>query len=119
MLSRLKTGRGETLVETLVALLISAISLIMFAQMLSPAVNLTKTGRGWNADVNKLNTILEKKDGISVISGFSVTSGAGKFSISIVSGGATLVDNTDVTLYVTNYDGREPVISYGIQNNNP
>ena len=106
MLSRLKTGRGETLVETLVALLISAISLIMFAQMLSPAVNLTKTGRGWNAGVNKLNTLLETRSG----GGIQTVSG----SISIASGGATLIDNTDVTLYVTDYDGKEQVISYGL-----
>lgn len=111
MLSRLKTGRGETLVETLVALLISAISLIMFAQMLSPAVNLTKKGRGWNADVNELNTVLETKSGglASVTSGFSVKSGA-----VTISGGGILID-TDVTLYVTDYDGKEKVISYGIK----
>ena len=117
MLSRLKTGRGETLVETLVALLISAISLIMFAQMLSPAVNLTKTERRWNAKVNELNTILEEKP--ESFSGISVTSGSG--TISVANGGVNLMDDTGVTLYIADADkyGGEQVISYGIQNNNP
>lgn len=113
MLYRLKTGRGETLVETLVALLISAISLIMFAQMLSPAVNLTKTGESWNAKVNKLNTLLETRSG----GGIQTVSG----SISVKSGGETLINGTYVTLYIADADkyGGEQVISYGIQHSNP
>lgn len=107
MLSKLKAGRGETLVETLVALLISAISLIMFANMLASAVNLTKKGRGWNADVNKLNTLLETR------SGGSIRTGSG--TISIASGGVKLIDSTDVTLYIADADkySGEQVISYG------
>ncbi|MBQ9521838.1 MAG: prepilin-type N-terminal cleavage/methylation domain-containing protein [Oscillospiraceae bacterium] len=110
MLHTLHNRRGETLVETLVALLISAISLIMFAQMLSPAVNLTKTGRSWNAAVNELNTLLETRSG----GGIRTVSGA----ISISSGGATLIeDNTPVILYIADADkySGEQVISYGTE----
>ena len=107
MLHKLQTGRGETLVETLVALLISAISLIMFAQMISPAVNLTKKGESWNTAVNGLNTLLETQSG----AGIRTAPG----TISIASGGEQLIydinaDNR-VKLYIAQYGG-EQVISY-------
>lgn len=100
-------GRGETLVETLVALLISAISLIMFADMLAPAVRLTETGRSWNADVNLLNTLLEERN-----AGDGVRAEPGTVSIKTESGESLINDGDSVTLYIARYGG-EQVISYG------
>lgn len=116
MLSRLKTGRGETLAETLVALLISAISLIMFAQMLSPAVNLAETGESWNAAVNALNTFLEKKPSdLESLADSGVTPDTGTISIQTESG-EKLITDIDVTLYIADADkySGEQVISYGM-----
>ena len=104
-------GRGETLVETLIALLISAISLIMFANMLAPAVNLTKKGESWNAEINKLNTPLEERR-----TDTDVTQKNGTITIATESGENLIDANTEVKLYIADTDkySGERVISYGL-----
>ena len=109
---RITNERGETLAETLVALLIAAVSLVMFLNMVSGAAQTIKTGRTWNADVNKSHTFLSTKSGDSARSGDKIETG----TISIKAGSVTLAEGT-VKCFVAYYNGKpdegeKPVISY-------
>ena len=108
---RITNGRGETLAETLVALLIAAVSLVMFLNMVSGAAQTIKTGRSWNADVNKSHTFLSTKSGDSVEGTISIKSGD---SLTLVTG--------KVDCFVAYYGEEQedepkgqPVISYKIK----
>ena len=101
MLYKLKNKRGETLVETLASLLIAAIAMLMFAQILSAAASVTKTGRSWNADVSQRSNFLEERPASSDIG----DTASGTITI------ADLIDAAPVTFYVTSYGGVD-VISY-------
>ena len=103
MLYKLKGQRGETLVETLASLLIAAIAMLMFAEILSAAASVTKTGRNWNEDVSQRSNFLEERPASSDIG----DTASGTITIT------GLIENAPVTFYVTNY-GREAVISYGL-----
>lgn len=101
MLYKLKNRRGETLIETLASLLIAAIAMLMFAEIIAAAASVTKTGRSWNANVSQRSNFLEERPDSSDI-GDTVP---GTISIT------NLIEDTGVTFYVTNYGG-EDVISY-------
>ena len=126
MLHKLKDRRGETLVETLASLLIAAIAMLMFAEILSAAASVTKTGRSWNEDINQFNAFLEERptepNRINELRENLKTLDAGKvfpedgslptgnITITTEDEGDTLI-NAPVTFYVTRYGGVD-VISY-------
>ena len=103
---KLNDGRGETLTEMLVSLLIAALSLMMFAGVISSAARVIARGRSWNADVNRRVALLEQHE-----PGADVTSKSGE--IAIEKGSDKLIDDGSVTFYVTEYGG-EDVISYAV-----
>ena len=108
MLYKLKDRRGETLVETLASLLISAIAMLMFAQILSAAASVTKTGQSWNEDVSQRSNFLEERRSTDIPEGGSIQ--RGKITIA---GLIEDIGDTQVKFYVTSYGG-EAVISYGL-----
>ncbi len=59
---KLKSKRGETLVEVLVAVLISALALWMFAGMISTSMRLTNESKNKLDDYYKANASLEQKE---------------------------------------------------------
>ena len=58
---KLKSERGETLIEVLVAVLISALALMMFAGMISTSMRLTTESKNKLEDYYKTNASLEQK----------------------------------------------------------
>ena len=106
MLYKLKNRLGETLVETLVSLLIVSLSMLMFSGMIAATARITTKGRTWNADVNQEDTSLEKRNDETDKTGtitISSESAEGEVSQSIC--------EANVKFYVTNYGGKD-VISY-------
>ena len=112
---RLRDGRGESLIETLVALTVASLAMLMFAGMIFSAKRTVETGQGWNADINERTALLEQRTVSG--GGVSVTSGGGTVKITTQSGDETitLIDDTGVTFFATKYGGEdgEDVISYG------
>ena len=56
---KLKTNKGETLVETLLALLIIGLASVMLATMISAAVNINKTTKGTDELIYKAVSYME------------------------------------------------------------
>ena len=56
---KLKSYRGETIAEVLIALLISSIALVMLASMISATVNLVTKSKEKMKDYYKANSVLE------------------------------------------------------------
>lgn len=101
MLYKLKNRRGETLLETLASLLIAAIAMLMFAEIIAATARVTKTGQSWNEDVSQRSNFLEKRQASSD----TVKPYPGTITID------GLIEDTGVTFYVARYGG-EDVISY-------
>ena len=126
MLCKIKNRRGESLIETLASMLIAALAMLMFAQLLSAAARVTKRGRDWNADINQLNTFLEARptepekieelrDKLNTLESGEVIPEEGPLwsgTIAITDEDGALIEQAPVTFYVAHYGG-EDVISYG------
>ena len=104
MLCKLEGGRGETLVETLVSLLITSLALMMLAGVMAATVRVTETGEKLNDEINTYNRRLEERPA-------EPTPVTGTVTIKDASGEKLIDDDTTVTFYIANYGG-EDVISY-------
>lgn len=103
MLRKLEGGRGETLVETLVSLLITSLALMMLAGIVAATVRVTETGDELINEINTYNRRLEQRPA-------EPSPVTGTVTIKDASG-AKLTEDKTVTFYIADY-GDEKVISY-------
>ena len=97
LLKKLKNSNGESISETLVALLISSLALVMLAGAMTAALRVVTTGR------EKIDAYYESSE--------STTSGSGSVTLKDKSG--VILDQTlDVTYQINDEFGSTPVISY-------
>lgn len=103
-LRKLNSNRGETLVEVLVAVLISALALVMFAAMISTATRLTVQSKNTLKVYYSNNAILESK--------ISSSGEDATITVSTSGTGTNLTDTIPVKVY-TNIFSKTEVIAYG------
>ena len=104
MIEKLKNRRGETLLETLLSVLIAALAILMFSNMIAATISSTTNERSWTDEVNQYNTVLEQRTGDATNGTITITSEDGTDLIK---------KNTSVKFYSCNYGG-EVVISYDV-----
>ena len=92
LLKKLKNSNGESISETLVALLISSLALVMLAGAMTAALRVVTTGRDYESSE-------------------STTSGSG--SVTLKDESRVILDQTlNVTYQINDEFGSTPVISY-------
>ena len=97
LLKKLKNSNGESISETLVALLISSLALVMLAGAMTAALRVVTTGR------EKIDAYYESSE--------STTSGSG--SVTLKDESRVILDQTlDVTYEINDEFDSTPVISY-------
>ena len=108
--NKIKSQAGETIAEVLVALLISALALVMLAAMISSTYSIVRRGE------NKMNEYYEVNNE-TLASRSSGDDGTASYSSS--SEGDTLLNipNTSVTVYVNDKFGETRVVAYNEKNN--
>ncbi len=113
ILNKLKSNSGESIAETLVAVLISALALLMLAGTINTASNLITKSQNTLKDYYQLNSKVEQRlpdnqDSYMVESGDSIyvnfTVPEGEY--------LTMNDSYKVTLYENTKFSSKPVISY-------
>ena len=100
----LKDENGESIGETLVALLISAVAIIMLAGAINTAMRVVIESR------NKLDTYYSKNDGLAAMS-----SGGKEGKVTITDGSSDdplTIPVYDINYYENNDFASTPVISY-------
>ncbi|MBQ2641724.1 MAG: hypothetical protein IJG52_00195 [Lachnospiraceae bacterium] len=102
-IERLRSRAGETIAETLVALLISSIGLMMLASMITSSAQLITKSRSVLKEYYAESNQLEEKG----------ESGAGSFDVVLAFPGSDLQPETAAVTYYENAAiGAKPVISY-------
>lgn len=97
LLKKLKNSNGESISETLVALLISSLALVMLAGAMTAALRVVTTGR------EKIDAYYESSE--------STTSGSG--SVTLKDESRVILDQTlNVTYQINDEFDSTPVISY-------
>ena len=125
-LRKLKNSRGETITETLVALLIASIALVMLASMISSTSSIVTTSTKamqeyYNANNRMLShgTAATVGEGTGSGSAEGNTMGSAQITFSITGTESTLtLGPKNITLYENNRFEKTPVISYQAANNN-
>lgn len=125
-LRKLKNRRGETITETLVALLIASIALVMLASMISSTSSIVTTSTKamqeyYNANNRMLShgTAATTGEGTGSGSAEGNTTGSAQITFSITGTDSTLnLEPQNVTLYENNRFEKTPVISYQVSNSN-
>ena len=101
LLKKLKNSNGESISETLVALLISSLALVMLAGAMTAALRVVTTGR------EKIDAYYESSESI-----VNTTSGYDG-SVTLKDKSGVILDQTlDVTYQINDEFGSTPVISY-------
>lgn len=102
---KLRSQRGDSIAEVLVAVLIAAVALVMLATMLSTSGNLIRISRGHLEDYYEANNVLSDPP--------SDAGTAGTVTLS-----AALTDaagaSVDVTYYINDTLSSDPVVAYRI-----
>ena len=123
---KLKSRRGETLTEVLIATLVAVVALTILAAMITSSLRITEEGRRWITDYGGQNNQLENRAPDTSVAGneISIAEGSVKFS-SDESDDMALLNETPVTYYINWYANGESgtggeVVAYGINpNENP
>ena len=105
LIKKLNSRAGESLAETLVALLISALALVMLAAAITSAGNVVTKSRKKLDDFYSANEhIVTRTDDetIEVVPGHNVT----------ITGGGSSLQPYSVTIYKNDEFGKYPVVSY-------
>ncbi len=111
---KLRERRGESLSETLLALLISALALAMLAGAISSAANVITRGKEQMELYYAADAYIARHDGESVedvnksITGVTVT-----INEELAEGSGALSKEYSTTCYENDAFGAKPVISYG------
>ncbi len=103
-LKKLKSNAGESLTETLVALLIAALALVMLAGAISSSLSVITVGK------NKLDTYYNKNENLA-----TMTTATGSISNGITiteKSGAVKEANYSIDYYKNDEFTKNPVISY-------
>ena len=98
MLAKLRSRAGESLTETLVALLIAALGLVILAGAISSTMNMVRNSKTRMTSYYSANNAVEKKTADNAVSDFSVLIGG-----TAVSG---------VSAYQNDTFSGKPVIAY-------
>ncbi len=104
--NKLKNHSGETIGEVLVALLISALALMMLAGAITTSSRLVTTSRDRQKDYYKANDALNGRSG---------TSGSGSEGTVILKEGTAEIKSSTVNFYINNTFTKTPVIAYSLQ----
>ena len=102
---KLKEPSGETLTETLVALLIAALALVMLAGMISSTTRIvTQSKTTMNAYYAENNMVAEQ----------GASEGTAYITLGLVNGGTGESKQYSVSVYRNNTLGNTPVVSYRV-----
>gem|GEM_PF-1497885 len=125
ILNKLNNRRGESIAEVLVALMISALALVLLASMISTATSLVTNSRSKMAEYYGANTVLSSKEsGAQSSSAVTLdviqieqrnTDGEVHTVESVISGGYRIASSSEelkLTYYVNGESAGIPVISY-------
>lgn len=120
MIEKLKNRRGETLLETLLSVLIAALAILMFSNTIAAAIRSITNERSWTEDINQLNAFLEEKPKLpstdllnqlkALESGTIILGDDDKLKSGTITITGLIAD-TEVNFYICNY-GNKDVISY-------
>ena len=101
--ARLGSSRGESLIEVLVAIVVSGLAILMLATVIASATTINKTSReAMNGYYDKSNAIAETSD----------SNGSG--TVTLGSGGDEIpLDKSNVRYYIEEQDDGTPVVKYG------
>ncbi len=105
--NKIKSQAGETIAEVLVALLISALALVMLAAMISSTYSIIRRGE------NKMNEYYEVNNE-SLASRNAGESGTASYSFS--AGDTLTITDRPVTVYVNDKFGETRVVAYNENN---
>lgn len=108
MLEKIKSTKGESIGEVLVALLISSLALVLLASMITSSSTLIKNSRAKMSRYYYQNDILTKQSG-------SASEGSITFKLSGSAVNYPLVNSSDTAISVRYYINSESteVVSYG------
>ncbi len=108
---KLRSRSGESIGETLVALLISTMGIMLLAGMITASTRMVIQSRDAFDDYYAVNNAVAKHDAEAINSYFE----SGSVTITIKdSSNKTLLTVPDITYYKDTKLGRSPVISYGV-----
>lgn len=102
---KLKGQSGETLTETLVALLIAALALVMLAGMISSTTRIVTQSK---------TTMNSYYDGNNVVAEQGTSGDTASVTIELVNGGTGESKQYSVSVYRNNTLGNTPVVSYRV-----
>ena len=108
-MKRLRSKRGETIAETLIALLISCVALIMLANMIDSGSRLVMDSE------DRMDEYYSQNNGIAAgNSDEAGDSGSAKITITKdnSSGTSTTIKEVDVNYYINNSLGNTSVVAY-------
>ena len=102
---KLKEPSGETLTETLVALLIAALALVMLAGMISSTTRIvTQSKTTMNSYYAENNMVAEQ----------GASEGTAYITLGLVNGGTAESKQYSVSVYLNDTLGNTPVVSYRV-----
>jgi len=105
----LKSSRGDSIAEVLIALLISAVALVMLASMISSSTSMTDSSK------KKIENYYVSTNSLI---GNGKSAGTGTVNL-VVSGESTVKTSFSVDYYVNNEINKHPVITFEKTNPNP
>lgn len=119
IVKKLKSRRGETITETLVALLIASIALVMLASMISSTSSIVTTSTKAMQEYYNANNRIVSHETATSAEGGTGTSSSPAVTFSITGTESTLtLGPKNITLYENNRFEKTPVISYQVSNSN-
>ncbi len=101
-LKRISCNAGESISETLIALLVAALALTMFAGAISSSANVINKGR------IKMDEYYDANESIVTMTGTSQT---GK-TVTITDGSNFTQSGIDITYYTNDYLGNTSIVTY-------
>ena len=96
-MKKLKGNKGETLAETLVAMLLTVLALVMLAGAITATANIVIRSREWRTAYGAKNNVLEQ---------YTTSSGTGNVSLE------GMLDNVEVDFYINDTYDKRPVVAY-------
>ena len=113
--AKLNSRSGESIAEVLVALLISALALVMLASMITSSVDLvTKSRQTMDAYYRKNAVVAEQKIGVQVLDDLNKAKSI-QISLDGKSGSYGLVkadEEISLSYFINDKNARYPVVSY-------